>query len=225
MHFRVTYKIILLLSMFLYTGQLMAVSVSGVVVNAQTRDPLPNVTVIDLRTNMGTTTNSKGWFRIDVEMNDNLKFSSVGYKNAFKTIENTDSLFVGLTSALYTLESVDIVAKEKFPPSYKSTVYPGGEPNVLEAFASPISFLYYTFNKREKLKRKMRKRFDYDRRMERVRAILNRDLFIAFTGFSGSELDACIVYCNAHINLEETDTEFIIKHKLLEVLSAYKNKK
>ena len=54
--------------------------IAGVIIDQQTKDPIPYVRLQVNRTNRGAMTNSEGFFRIPVGILDTLHLSHIGYE-------------------------------------------------------------------------------------------------------------------------------------------------
>lgn len=194
--------------------------IKGVVIDSETSKPIPLVNIFVLRTKQGTSSDENGQFTINININDTIIFRSVTYHSLNIVIEDTDSLVVILHPQTHYLNEVNVVA-DSIPLRYKSVVFPNGDPPIIAAFVSPASYFYYKLNKKEKARRKYRNLMEYERKMAKVMKIYNKDLIKEFTGYEGQALEDCYIYCNANIELEELDTEFSIKYKLLQVLTNY----
>ncbi len=97
-------KIVLLISFFLVLNNLIAqvsnkelVQFSGVIVNADSLNPVPFTNIIVKGTGRGTVSDYYGFFSFIAKRNDTLIFSSIGYKDALFIIPDT------ITSNRYSL--------------------------------------------------------------------------------------------------------------------------
>lgn len=201
-----------------------ATIIKGVVTDGTTNKPISNVNIHLQSADKGTISNIYGQFIMAAVAGDSIKFSAVGYEPQYRVVQHTDTLNIRLIPKSYYLKAVDILGTDRLPPECQSDIFSGGNPGIF-GLVNPVSYIYYLFNRGERAKRRFQKRFEYNRKMARVMSIYNRNMIIEFTGYSGSKLDSCIVFCNSNIELHEKDTEFIIKHKLLDVLSTYERLK
>ncbi|NNC48918.1 MAG: carboxypeptidase-like regulatory domain-containing protein, partial [Flaviramulus sp.] len=62
--------------------------VLGVVINSSDDTPLESVNIVNLNQVKGTTTNSKGEFKITAQVNDTLHFSYLGFKSIKVRVTN-----------------------------------------------------------------------------------------------------------------------------------------
>ena len=103
------------------------------------------------------------------------------------------------------------VASAKLPDSYKNlddvhlskeqrqnATYTDEAPNVLKntKLASPITWLYNTFNKKEKMKRLYYEMEGYGDEVQQVHLKYNRDLIAEITGLQEPELLDFMMYCH-----------------------------
>ena len=83
------------------------ITVEGKVVDSETNQPIPGVTVTLTGTKRSVSTNAEGLFRFaDVEDNASLSFSSIGY--AAKSMSISETMYVRLSPVVETLEGVVI---------------------------------------------------------------------------------------------------------------------
>ncbi len=125
-------------------------SVSGTVSDAKSEVPLPNVNVYVPETDIGTTTNNLGHYRLRLPVGKyTLKFESIGYASELREVEITEAREIHLDIALTpkALEMEGVIVEEEKHAKYLSTHYrmgeetiqeipPLGEPDVLNAVKS-----------------------------------------------------------------------------------------
>jgi TonB-dependent starch-binding outer membrane protein SusC len=104
-------KIFLLLTFFLLTMTLAAqVTVTGVVTDADTKEPLPGVNVIEKGTARGTVTDIDGKYSFEVSAKGAvLSFSFMGYQPTEVTINEETVVNIALASELVKLDEVLVV--------------------------------------------------------------------------------------------------------------------
>ncbi|TRX71012.1 hypothetical protein [Carboxylicivirga sp. M1479] len=95
------------------------------------------------------------------------------------------------------------------------------KPPVLAAIFQPANVLYYYTSKSEKQKRQMLKLLQY----EKQRQLMTLDMLEAVSGLSDEELQAFMMYCNAHIKFDKKDTELSVKYKVIDLFNDYKEGK
>jgi len=86
--------------------------VNGIIINNNTRQPLPYVNIININKVRGATTDSRGYFEIDVQPNDTLHFTILGYQSLRVRVTNdwikNKSTKIQLTEKAIALEEVII---------------------------------------------------------------------------------------------------------------------
>ncbi len=83
--------------------------VSGVVLEAETGDPLPFSNVLNISTEEGTVTDIDGNFNISASVGDVVEFSYIGFETRQIVISNFDILTVQLSASSATLEEVVVI--------------------------------------------------------------------------------------------------------------------
>lgn len=85
-------------------------TVTGTVIDADSRDPLPGVTILIEGTEIGTTTNLDGDFEIELPSpNEILFFSYVGFSEQTVDVDGRTELSVALEPDIYMGEEVVMV--------------------------------------------------------------------------------------------------------------------
>ena len=93
------------------TDENKSITLKGWVYDRQ-KEPLPGVTIKLANTNIGTATNNKGWFSIQLPvMKGTLEFSFVGFKDKkINFTEKTDTLRITLEEDIKSLDEAVVVA-------------------------------------------------------------------------------------------------------------------
>ncbi|WP_073002158.1 SusC/RagA family TonB-linked outer membrane protein [Mariniphaga anaerophila] len=104
-------KMFLFLVAFLFTNLVQAQqkTITGSVVDADSGDPLPGVTIAVKGTTRGTITNFDGLYSIDVEKGETLAFSFIGYTPQEFIIDNETSLNIKMAQSVVGLEEVVVI--------------------------------------------------------------------------------------------------------------------
>jgi TonB-dependent starch-binding outer membrane protein SusC len=101
------YKKLLFLLLMLPLSVLAQTTVDGVVVDSKSNQPIPGVNVIVQGTQMGTSTDFDGKFKLTkLKSGDKLVFSFIGYKNETITFDGQKSLTVSMTEEANVLQEV-----------------------------------------------------------------------------------------------------------------------
>jgi hypothetical protein len=167
---------------------------SGTVLHAQTRQPLPSVTVLRVRNRLGTITNEAGKFSFYVKPGDTLLVRSVGFKPLFYLVHpstKTDlTVDILLEEGALELPEVKVVGgldyekvnralrNMKKPPAPKVGVRPPAPKPVFEDKApapappptleNPASLLYDLRSKEGKDRRKLQARMQEEAARKKV---------------------------------------------------------
>jgi hypothetical protein len=85
-------------------------TVTGTIINDNTKFPLPNVNIININKVRGTTTDERGNFELAVSVNDTLHISCIGFQSLRIKVTNdwvkTKTTTIKLTEKAYALEEV-----------------------------------------------------------------------------------------------------------------------
>ena len=86
--------------------------VDGIIISNTTRQPLVSVNIININKVRGATTDSRGYFEIDVQVNDTLHITSLGFQSLRVRVTNdwmkNKSTKIQLTEKAIALEEVII---------------------------------------------------------------------------------------------------------------------
>jgi hypothetical protein len=125
-------RIILILAFLLPLFALKALAqntvITGVIMDAKEKDPMPYVTVLFKGTNIITRSDADGKFRISTSQgHTELQFSYVGYKTSFVTVKTgqTQDIIVNLEPESTSLKEVVVSAGKR--PRYKNKANPAVE--------------------------------------------------------------------------------------------------
>ncbi|WP_460575365.1 SusC/RagA family TonB-linked outer membrane protein [Flavobacterium koreense] len=101
------YKKLLFLLLMLPLSVLAQTTVEGVVVDSKSNQPIPGVNVIVQGTQVGTSTDFDGKFKLaKIKKGDKLVFSFIGYKNETVTFDGQKSITVSMTEEANVLQEV-----------------------------------------------------------------------------------------------------------------------
>jgi len=198
--------------------------VSGTIVNDNGLAPISSVNVINLNKVRGTISDAKGFFEIEVSMNDTLHFSMIGFQSIKVRVTNdwikNKTTKIQLTEKAIALEEVNIMPynltgyleiDSKLIPSrenYRYSIsglsegYEAGEysPNafgrVLGSIFNPADMLYNFFGK----KPRELKRLKDMKKDETVRNLLeskyDRETIAVLLGINKTEIAEILQRCN-----------------------------
>lgn len=199
-------------------------SISAIVVNAQSDEPLESVHVVNLNKVVGTITNEKGEFSITAAVNDTLYFSFLGFKS--QKIRITNDMFkfedtkVALTELAYALEEVivrpyqltgylEIDVKNlpinnayQYSISGLSVGYEGGSKNpsavtkVLGAILNPADLLRNLFGRQPNNMRKLRQIKEDDQIRDLLASKFDRETLVELLQLEKVDIQDILNNCN-----------------------------
>lgn len=195
-----------------------AYQISGYVLDNQTVEAIPSV-AIKLPNNKYAITESNGRFNFSINSGDTVVFTSIGYTPYTFTLKDTVNILsmyrVYMKPASYQLKSVDVHGEKKKNAVVKATDF-------LDDVSSPITY----FGNEAKSKRELNKLIAQEEtQSSHLYWKCNNELIASLSGLKSEKLTACVVYCNAHIQLEPRDDKVSLTHKLLILISEYQKQK
>ncbi len=102
-------KVLLMLFLFLSSFMNLMAQVDGLVIDANTKEPIPGVSVLVKGTTKGAATSVDGKFSIPAEVGDLLQVSFIGYKTQSIKLTNTSYLTVSLESEDKLVDEVVVI--------------------------------------------------------------------------------------------------------------------
>jgi hypothetical protein len=176
------------------------VRVSGMVADADNRNGLPGVTIINKATRSGTISNESGRFSIDAMPGDTLEFSILSYYRKSLPVPST-SMFINvyLTRQVIGLGQVTVVGKDHKKDSlairdeygrYFNYHKPGAMDVLKTLPSNPITALSYLVpSKARKRKEHFQEQLVYWEKEKFIDNRYNPELVERMTKLSGDELD------------------------------------
>ena len=224
--------------------------ISGIVVNDQNLLPLWNINVINLNKVKGTTTNSRGAFEIEAELNDTLNISSIGYQpikvkvtNDFIKDKNTK---IKITTKAYALEEIVvrkynltgfleidaklIPVKENYRYSisglsagYETGNYaPGAFGKVLGSLFNPADLLYNFFGSKPRELRKLKQMKKDDSIRNLLSSRFDRETIAVLLGVDKKEIAEILERCSYSEEFIKSANDLQIMDALNECYEEYK---
>jgi len=198
--------------------------VSGTIQNDNTLLPIPNVNVINLNKAIGTTTNTKGYFEIEANVNDTLHISFIGFQSLKVRVTNdwikNKTTKIQLTEKAIALEEVIIMPynltgyleiDSKLIPmreNYRYSIsglqqgYEAGEysPNafgrVMGSIFNPADMLYNFFGKKPKELKRLKEIKKDNSVREMLESKYDREMIAVLLGIDKQELAEIMERCN-----------------------------
>lgn len=198
--------------------------VSGYIYNDNSKQPLPNVNIINTNKVRGAMSDAKGYFEIDVQPNDTLHFSLLGFQSLRIRVTNdwikNKVTRIQLTEKAIALEEVVIApfnltgylevdsklipTKENYRYSISGLTqgYEAGEysPNafgkVLGSIFNPADMLYNFFGKNGKELKKLKDMKKDDTIRNLLESKYDRETLAVLLGISKDEIPEILQRCN-----------------------------
>lgn len=224
--------------------------VKGVVLNAQNNFPLSNVSVVNLSTITGTSTNESGQFSIYASVGDTLYFTRLAYENIQIKVTNDwikyGEVKIKLTEVGIALEEVIIKPVQltgyieidaKNVPVYKDFRYsisglnlgyeatnsnPSGFSKVLSSIFNPVDFLYQVFGKRPQQMRKLKKIKENDAIRNLLMQKYDRETLVALLGIEKVDIDEILRRCDYSKSFIESANDLQILDAISQCYQEYK---
>lgn len=190
------------------------------VVDEETNVALHDVVVVNHRTKTGLFANQDGTFSVALLPTDTLKISSRGYHLGIicmkdSTPNKTYQLTIYLRKLTVQLNEFEVIPLKSFDEIERQRQRVGYSPryriNGVNAFESPISYLYERFSKIEQSKRKVAELQNEDLKREILKDLLRIYIANDIIELENSQFDAFIDFLNIpdHVLRSATDYELI----------------
>lgn len=214
-----------------------SIKITAVVYDADNRILLSNLMVINRTTQQGFFAGANGQFTISCNKNDTILIACTGYQT-LKLCYRDSTVKADYFARLYMnklmvkLKEVEIIAKRDLEVIERDIQKLGYDKSDymlsgVDAFNSPITFLYQAFSKRERAKRDIAEKRNEDRKRELLKELLVKYVDYDVINLDTEEFDDFITYCNVpeEFMKQSTQYEFIIYIKRkFEFYRALKNK-
>ena len=215
------------------------INVSGIAFDSKVPDQrLNDLMIINVRTSHGIFGLADGSFKIDIHKTDTIIIASSGYE--FIRISFADSIFKSqyfiktpLMKLNVNLHEVNIFSPRDLQSIYTDIQKLGYnkkdfELSGVDAFQSPITFLYQEFNQLERLKRHNAERINAEKRKELLRQLLANYVTHDIINLDNFEFDDFINFCNVPESYMKTASQYdfciYIKQKF-EIYAMLKQRK
>ncbi len=203
-----------------------AVRLEGQIYDKETKLAIPQVMIINKKTNVGSFSDNEGKFIIKSLKTDTIVLSSLGYK--IKKICLKDSITkasyditITLEKLYFTLKEVNVYPLRNLKEIDKDRANVGRKKGVslegLDAIQSPITYLYERFSKFGKSKQKVAAWENEDLKRDLLKELFRLYIRYDIIDLSDKEFDAFIKYLNF-------SDEFIRNSSQLELVLAIKGK-
>lgn len=194
----------------------------GKIIDSETQEPVPMVTVLIVNKKKGTSGNSKGQFVLPVEIGDHVKISSIGYQPVEFLVTEEYKAYIGeemllfMAPATYELDSVVVMhfgedfylrRKKSEPIEIIGLPKPTENPRdwskpqiVADGNGVGIYGLLNIFDKKLQEQKKLRKlqaqHNERNDREARIEARYNKEIVKEVTGIDDRVIDEFMEFCN-----------------------------
>jgi len=224
--------------------------VSGYVINDNTKQPLANVNIINTNKVRGAKSDAKGYFEIDVQANDTIHFSILGFQSLRIRVTNdwikNKVTRIQLTEKAIALEEVIIApfnltgylevdsklipTKENYRYSISGLTqgYEAGEysPNafgkVLGSIFNPADVLYGFFGKNGRELKKLKEMRKDDTVRNLLESKYDRETISVLLGISKDEIPDILQRCNYSDSFIQTANDLQIMDAISGCYEQYK---
>jgi hypothetical protein len=221
-----------------------AQTVTGTIINDNTKFPLPNVNIININKVKGTTTDDKGNFELAVSVNDTLHITCLGFESLRIRVTNdwvkTKTTKIQLTEKAYALDEVIvgrynltgyievdsklIPVKENYRYSISGLTegYEAGEysPNafgkVIGSIFNPADALYNFFGKKPTELKRLKEMKKDDTVRNLLETKYDRETVCALLGVDKKEIAEILERCNYSESFVKTANDL----QVLDAISA-----
>ncbi|WP_374172267.1 carboxypeptidase-like regulatory domain-containing protein [Flavobacterium tructae] len=224
--------------------------VSGYIINDNSKQPLSNVNIINTNKVRGAKSDAKGYFEIDVQLNDTIHFSILGFQSLRVRVTNdwikNKVTRIQLTEKAIALEEVIIApfnltgylevdsklipTKENYRYSISGLTqgYEAGEysPNafgkVLGSIFNPADMLYNFFGKNAKELKKLKEMRKDDTVRNLLESKFDRETVSVLLGISKDEIPEILQRCNYSDSFIQTANDLQIMDAISGCYEQYK---
>jgi hypothetical protein len=248
------YFVVFLFLIFSITGFSQASTIQkkihGTIINGNTTFPLADVNIININKVKGTTSNNRGNFDIDADVNDTLHITIIGFQSLRVKVTNdwirNGNAKIELTEKAIALEEVVvkkfnltgylevdtklIPEKENYrysisglPQGYEEGEYsPKAFSRVMSSIFNPADMLYNFFGKRPKELRKLKEM----KKDNTVKALLetkfDRETLAILLGIDKKDIPEILQHCNYSEAFIQTANDLQILDAISQCYEQYK---
>jgi hypothetical protein len=226
------------------------ITVSGTIINDNTKFPLPNVNIININKVRGTTTDEKGNFELAVSVNDTLHISIIGFQSLRIRVTNdwvkNKTTKIQLTEKAYALEEVVvgrynltgyievdsklIPVKENYRYSISGLTegYEAGEysPNafgkVMGSIFNPADALYNFFGKKPTELKRLKEMKKDDTVRNLLETKYDRETISVLLGVDKKEIAEILERCNYSESFVKTANDLQVLDAISSCYEEYK---
>jgi hypothetical protein len=222
-------------------SDLYIVNIKGVITSAETGEPIPFARVINPREHSGTTSNTDGFFSLNMLTEDTLIIRSIGfvdYQFILKEFPPKEQYKIVLKPVRYMLDEITVdndlsMRKRLGLPDAKTLDIPielrgndfNEKPPLIAAFFNPIAYLNYHLSDKEKEKRETLKAIKNDKEWLQFSTYFNLDNIKRLTGLDDKDADEFMIYCNMNNRLPYFASQMEIEFQIMDLYFKFKKEK
>lgn len=211
------YTIAFFLAFFISSGQSL-VLFEGLIIEDKSKDPVPNVTIVNVRDESLSSSNADGEFSIKAKEGDTLVFSKPGFAYRYSSAYSNSKAIIDLLPQNFLLEEVPITAykltsnlpkqmpiKEPARPTGEDIMIPQ---SVKPTLANPIDFLYDQFGKRPRQLRELKAILDNENYRQKLAKNNNRNALFELTGLTSNQIEELLLFCTWDKQMIQYKTDY-----------------
>ncbi|MEY3941203.1 MAG: hypothetical protein RIR07_89 [Bacteroidota bacterium] len=204
---------------------------AGYVTEEQSMERIPDVMVVNARSEARVATDAFGQFRIEALAHDTLVFSRPGYGYRYVVARQADSARVTMPPRNFMLEEVpvtaykltsnlpkDVVLREPQRPSGAAIQVPQAKAPTL---ANPVDFLYDQFGNRPRQLRELAALVASDQYREKLADSRNRTALFELTGLTESRIEEVLLFCRYNQSAIRTATDYELLVSLIDCYQEF----
>lgn len=206
----------------------------GVVTEEHSKERIPDVMVVNARSEERTATDALGRFRISALEHDTLVFSRPGYGYRYMVARNADSVLVTMPPRNFLLEEVpvtafkltsnlpkDVVLKEPARPSGSAIQVPQPKAPTL---ANPVDFLYDQFGNRPRQLRELAALVNSDQYRVQLAESRNREALFELTGLTETRIEEVLLFCRYNQSAIHSATDYELLVSLIDCYQEFERR-
>jgi hypothetical protein len=222
----------------------------GKIIDGKTQAALKNAHIINLNKVTGVVSDNEGHFKTNVQINDTIYFSYIGYQSIKLRVSNDllkgNELEIAMFELPVDLEEVIVkpyqligvleVDAKNVPIDKFARIHINGLPQTYEvgapiqkkfntasdALFHPVDFIYELFGKNPKQLKKLKKLRTEDALREMLEEKANREVLMEYLEMDKSQLNVLLDYCNYTDYFIKKASDLQVIEAVLECYENYK---
>ena len=206
----------------------------GFVTEEQSMERIPDVMIVNARSEERFATDDQGRFRLSAKANDTLVFSRPGFGYRYVVARNADSVRVTMPPRNFLLEEVpvtaykltsnlpkDVVLKEPARPSGSAIQVPQPKAPTL---ANPVDFLYDQFGNRPRQLRELAALVNSDQYSVQLAQSRNREALFELTGLTEARIEEVLLFCRYNQSAIHAATDYELLVSLIDCYQEFERR-